>query len=102
MRVICPLPITMPITESWMLAYIGRQTQTMIDGRAFQDGDFCGQWWGWANGGRHETGGHPFRQQAPNADASSSRGEGLETQTRVDGVIRRLRLASGLVMLAYV
>src|SRR2546430_12579925 len=36
----------------------------MVDGRAFQDGDFCGQWWGWANGSRHETGFLPIRRHA--------------------------------------
>ena len=28
-----------------------------MDARAVQDGGFCGQWPGWANGGRHEIGG---------------------------------------------
>src|SRR6516164_1414708 len=28
-----------------------------MDARAVQDGGFCGQWRGWANGGRHEIGG---------------------------------------------
>src|SRR5262245_24509865 len=31
-----------------------------MDPRAFQYGDFCGRWWEWANGRRHETGGSCF------------------------------------------
>src|SRR5262245_30071250 len=33
-----------------------------MDARAFQDGDFCGRWWEWANSRRHEIGGSSVRR----------------------------------------
>ena len=40
----------------------------MVDAGAFQDGEFCGQWRGWANGSQHEIGGHSLRQDPAHSE----------------------------------